>query len=117
MERAILKLLRGASDSRTENPAPPRLCWRRFENTSCPEDISVRHRPLNPKIDDAITRWITLTAEGVFMGSVVAFALVVLAVPFWRGLGILVALVVLLIGVLLVLHWRRKRRSAPPRSP
>jgi hypothetical protein len=72
---------------------------------------------LSEEAEDAIARWITVTAGIVFMGSVIAFALSILAVPFRPALWILLTLLGLLIGLRLFVGWRRRRRSAPPRSP
>jgi hypothetical protein len=61
---------------------------------------------------DAIIRGITTTTGSVFIGSVGAFALSFLAVPFWHGLWILLALMGLLVGALLFIRRRRKRQPS-----
>jgi len=61
--------------------------------------------------EDTTIRWMTIGAGCVFMASVAAFALAVLAVPFWPQLWILVAMAVLLVVALLFVRWRRKRQK------
>jgi hypothetical protein len=60
--------------------------------------------------------WITTTAGVLFSGSVVAFALVVIAVPSWPAFGIISAVIVLLVGLLLFVRRRHKRRSGTDKS-
>ena len=67
---------------------------------------------ISAKTEDALVWSITTVAGVVFSASVIAFALAILAAPFWPSLVVLLALLVLLIGALLYVRFRRKRQ--PP---
>jgi len=67
---------------------------------------------ISEKTEDAMVWAITTGAGVVFSASVIAFALAILSAPFWPSLVVLLALLVLLIGALLYVRFRRKRQ--PP---
>jgi hypothetical protein len=71
---------------------------------------------LSEETEDAVIRWLTISAGCVLMASVVAFTLAVLSVPFWPQVGILLALFVLLVGTLLFVRRRHKRQKTRDRS-
>jgi len=68
--------------------------------------------PISDEGQDALIWWLTLNAGAVLIASVITFALAVIAIPFWRGLFILLAQLVLLVGTILFVRWRRKRQKA-----
>ena len=71
----------------------------------------LRSRLFSEQTQDEITALLTVLSGALFSASVVAFALLLLEVPFWPSIAILGTLV-LLLTVLLLLHRRRyKRRS------
>ena len=67
---------------------------------------------LSDTTEDAIVRWTTIVAGGVFMASVITFGLAILAVPFWYQLGTSLALLVLLVGAILFVRRRRRVSDA-----